>query len=91
MKPERKEIDLGGGFRVVVDPHNHILEKYTEKINKETKESNHSWSQLGFFSTLNAAIKSAMHNDIKEASSLKEVLDRIESFEATIEQKLKGA
>ena len=89
MKKQINIIKLTDTFRVKVDDLNHKLQQYVEVEDKETKEIKMTWSTIGYYANLANAIKSAMNEDLRDATSLANVLERIKQFEDKIDQQFK--
>jgi len=83
-------IKLTENFRVDVTTNNHILERLTSVTKEKTKEIVKEWQQIAFYGSLTAAINGAMKEDARNAQSLREVIERIDNFENTIKNELKG-
>ncbi len=84
-------IKIGKKYVITSDAHNIILTQ--SKKRKEGKQKGEEYQEiLGYYSSLESCLQSLLDNEIREsqASSLREVLDKIDEVKKWMEKSLKG-
>lgn len=82
-------INLSDEYRIVTDPHNIILEQYMAigaPKNKRKANPRKEWKEIGYFSSIKNAFKAYVNLDLKEATSLEDLVIRISKFEKRVDE-----
>lgn len=82
------KIHIEGKTYLESDENQYILKRYSGNCDKKT--GNETFRSLGYFGTINQAIKSLVNMEIKQstATSLRELLTEVKSIKSLIDEKI---
>jgi hypothetical protein len=85
-------IQLSDEYRLINDPLNVILERKMAIGTPEDKKKNNprkEWKEVAYFSSIKNAFKHFIKLEIKESSSLSDLVIRLEKFEEKVDELFK--